>query len=72
LAGRRILVAEDEGLVALELERILGDFGCYVVGPLASVEKVLERSAVSRLGRRRATKPSTGLSESPVRRVVPC
>lgn len=42
LAGRRILLAEDEGLIALELERILRDFGCDVVGPVASVDEVLE------------------------------
>jgi CheY-like chemotaxis protein len=44
LAGHRILVAEDEGLIALELERILEDFGCDVVGPLASVDEVLQRA----------------------------
>jgi DNA-binding NtrC family response regulator len=42
LTGQRILLAEDEGLIALELERILGDFGCEVVGPLACVDEVLE------------------------------
>ena len=42
LAGQRILVAEDEGLIALELEAILGEFGCDVVGPVASVDAVLE------------------------------
>jgi DNA-binding NtrC family response regulator len=42
LAGQRILLAEDEGLIALELERILEDFGCDVVGPLASVDQVLQ------------------------------
>jgi DNA-binding NtrC family response regulator len=41
LAGQRILLAEDEGLIALELERMLEDFGCDVVGPLASVDEVL-------------------------------
>ena len=44
LAGHRILVAEDEGLIALELERMLVDFGCDVVGPVASVEGVLENA----------------------------
>jgi DNA-binding NtrC family response regulator len=41
LAGQRILLAEDEALIALELERVLADFGCDVVGPLASVDEVL-------------------------------
>lgn len=44
LEGRRILLAEDEGLIALELERMLTDFGCDVVGPVASVEGVLENA----------------------------
>ena len=35
LDGCRILVAEDESLIALDLERILEDFGCEVVGPLS-------------------------------------
>jgi hypothetical protein len=42
--GQRILVAEDEGLIALELEQILEDFGCEVIGPLASVDEVLENA----------------------------
>jgi DNA-binding NtrC family response regulator len=42
LDGRRILLAEDEGLIALELERMLVDFGCDVVGPVATIEGVLE------------------------------
>jgi len=44
LAGRRILLAEDEGLIALELERMLEEFGCDVVGPLASVADVKKRA----------------------------
>jgi DNA-binding NtrC family response regulator len=44
LAGRRILVAEDEALIAIELQRILEDFGCEVVGPLSSVDEVLRNA----------------------------
>jgi DNA-binding response OmpR family regulator len=44
LVGRRILLAEDEGLIALELEQMLRDFGCDVVGPLATVDEVLENA----------------------------
>src|SRR5215470_1613081 len=44
LAGRRILLAEDEGLIALELEQLFEEFGCDVVGPVASVDEVLENA----------------------------
>jgi hypothetical protein len=44
LAGRRILVAEDEWVVALEIETILLDFGCEVVGPLSSLDQVLQNA----------------------------
>src|SRR5262249_18303033 len=37
----RILVVEDEGLVAAEISRILQDAGFQVVGPARSVEKAL-------------------------------
>ena len=38
LKGARVLVMEDEFLVALALETALEEFGCQVVGPFASVE----------------------------------
>ena len=41
LAGQRILIAEDESLIALELEAILEGFGCTVVGPVSRVDEVL-------------------------------
>lgn len=37
LSGRRVLVVEDESLVAMLLETILGDLGCAVVGPASNV-----------------------------------
>jgi CheY-like chemotaxis protein len=42
LAGRRILVVEDEALVAMLLETILEDMGCSAVGPVGTVDDALE------------------------------
>jgi CheY-like chemotaxis protein len=41
LSGRRVLVVEDEMLVAMLLEDMLADLGCTVVGPAARVEQAL-------------------------------
>ena len=41
LRGRRVLVAEDEPLVALEIEEALRDSGCEVVGPAATLDAAL-------------------------------
>jgi DNA-binding response OmpR family regulator len=37
LAGRRVLVAEDELLVSMLIEDILAENGCMVVGPFTNV-----------------------------------
>lgn len=42
LNGRRVLVVEDESLVAMLLETILEDLGCQVVGPAATVDEAVE------------------------------
>jgi DNA-binding NtrC family response regulator len=42
LAGKRILLAEDEALIALEMKDILEGLGCEVVGPLSSVDRILD------------------------------
>lgn len=42
LQGLRILVAEDELLVLLMLENMLREIGCQIVGPVATVDAVLE------------------------------
>jgi DNA-binding NarL/FixJ family response regulator len=44
LAGRRILIVEDEFLLALELERRVRAAGGAVVGPVGSVERALARA----------------------------
>lgn len=41
LRGRRIMVVEDEMLVAMELEDLLAEHGCAVVGPVPSAERAL-------------------------------
>lgn len=41
LRGRRILVVEDEALVAMLVEDALLDAGCTVLGPATSVEQAL-------------------------------
>ena len=42
LSGRRILVVEDESLVAMLLETILEDMGAIPVGAIATVEEALQ------------------------------
>lgn len=41
LSGRRVLVVEDESLVAMLLETILEDMGCTPVGPASSIDEAL-------------------------------
>ncbi len=45
LSGRRVLLVEDEALVAMLLETILEDMGCIPVGPAATVEDGLAMAA---------------------------
>ncbi|WP_396593372.1 response regulator [Brevundimonas sp. R86498] len=45
LAGRRILVVEDESLVAMLMETILEDMGCIPVGAFATVDEALTEIA---------------------------
>jgi CheY-like chemotaxis protein len=42
LAGRRILLVEDELLVSMALESTLQDSGATVIGPLARLKQALE------------------------------
>jgi len=42
LAGARVLVVEDEYLLADELRRELADLGCVVLGPVGSVDAALQ------------------------------
>jgi len=41
LAGCRVLLVEDEVLVAMEMEQALRDLGCQILGPAATLEEAL-------------------------------
>jgi len=45
LEGRKILVVEDNSMIALELASILEDAGAIVVGPVASVQAAYDQMA---------------------------
>ncbi|GAA0621749.1 response regulator [Brevundimonas kwangchunensis] len=49
LAGRRILIVEDESLVAMLLETILEDMGCTPVGPASTIDEGLRLAASEQL-----------------------
>lgn len=42
LTGRRVLIVEDESLVAMLLETILEDMGCTPVGPASTVDEGMD------------------------------
>ena len=42
MLGKRLLIVEDEFVIALEVEFLLRDFGCEVLGPVPSVARALE------------------------------
>jgi DNA-binding response OmpR family regulator len=41
LKGRRVLIVEDEGLIALDIADALTDAGVDVIGPITSLDKAL-------------------------------
>ncbi len=41
LAGLRLLVVEDEYMIAEHISMLLEDFGCDVAGPVATIEEAL-------------------------------
>ena len=42
LQGKRVLIVEDEALIAMLFEDMLSDFGCDVVGPAMNVRQALD------------------------------
>jgi len=48
-SNRNVLIVEDDVFLALDLERVLDDAGCSVIGPAPSVERALARIGDTRL-----------------------
>ncbi|MDP2332410.1 MAG: response regulator [Reyranella sp.] len=48
-SDRNVLIVEDDVFLALDLERVLDDAGCSVIGPAPSVERALARIDDTRL-----------------------
>jgi CheY-like chemotaxis protein len=48
LRGLRVLVVEDEALIAMYLEDVLLELGCQVIGPASTVSEALGLAARSR------------------------
>lgn len=48
LVGKRVLIVEDELLVALLIEDFLTEFGCSTLGPCGSLEKALDAARTER------------------------
>jgi len=42
LAGRRVLIVEDEAMISALIEMIVGEAGCAIVGPVATLEEALQ------------------------------
>lgn len=49
LRGRRVMVLEDDVLIAMDMEDFLLGEGCEVVGPISNVEAALEEVETARL-----------------------
>lgn len=49
LAGLRVLVVEDEMMVSMLIEDMLGDLGCHVVGPAARLDEALSLAHTAEL-----------------------
>ncbi|MFC0633122.1 response regulator [Brevundimonas balnearis] len=41
LNGRKVLIVEDESLVAMLIETILEDLGCETIGPMSTIDEAL-------------------------------
>ncbi len=75
-SGCRVLIVEDELLIALDLTRIVQEFGCTVAGPASTVDKAMalletQRPDVALLDEDLRGQPVTPLAETLRRHRVP-
>ncbi|RST31304.1 response regulator [Sphingomonas ginkgonis] len=66
LSGLRLLIVEDEYMVATHLEMLLENCGCEVVGPVATVDKALELMEAERLDGVLLDANLNGISSAPL------
>ena len=66
LSGLRLLVVEDEYMVAVHIEMLLEDYGCEVVGPVATVNKALELVQAGHLDGALLDANLNGVSSAPI------
>jgi len=76
LQGRRVLVVEDEFLIAMDIEAMLRQLGCDVVGPTGDLEDALriardETPDLALLDVNLGGEPVTAVAEALVARAVP-
>ena len=60
LAGKRVLVVEDEMLITLEIVDELKNAGCTVIGPGRRLEAAIALARERGIGRRRARREPCG------------
>lgn len=66
LQGRKILVVEDEWLIAQHLAMLLEDMGCEVVGPVGKVDQAIEKIAAETIDCALLDANLNGTSSSPI------
>ena len=76
LQGRRVLVVEDEFLVAMDIELMLRELGCEVLGPRADLASALRAAGeetldVALLDVNLAGEPVTAVAEALAERALP-
>ena len=70
LTGRRVLVVEDEGAIALLIEDMLADLGCEIAASAATLDKACELARTARIDFAILDLNLDGASAIPVARIL--